>query len=437
MINADNNDYYAPTHHLTQQDADTGANPIANPETFEGTNAQAIFMRAEPLNSTTHAVLAFQTYELIFSCADPSFYMTPTCDGAVATITGDIGGTFTFNPTPSDAVTIDPITGVVTNGIPGETYCVEYTLSGSNTVSSIVCFTVAYIDIVEPSPLEACMDVGFTEFDLSSKVMEILNGTVDVTLTFHETYSDAINNINALSLTYVNSVANQILYVRGEDLVNGCYNIVELELIAVDCLDSDDDGVIDSEEDINDNGNLDDDDTDDDTIPNYLDTDDDGDSVPTSVEININEGRTMHDFVDTDGDLIENYLDDDDDGDGLLTIDEDYNNNGDPTDDDTNTNGIPDYLESVVTLSVENYSATNYLIYPNPTKDIVNIQFNSAINNSISVSIFNLQGKLVLDEEYGLDSRSFSLDLSQLKSGLYFIQLKGESFSTTEKLIIE
>jgi len=48
---------------------------------------------------------------------------------------------------------------------------------------------------------------------------------------------------------------------------------------------------------------------------------------------------------DTDGDFIPNYLDFDDDGDGVLTKDEDANGDGDPRNDDTNGNGIPDYLD--------------------------------------------------------------------------------------------
>jgi hypothetical protein len=48
---------------------------------------------------------------------------------------------------------------------------------------------------------------------------------------------------------------------------------------------------------------------------------------------------------DTDGDTIPNYLDPDDDGDGTLTKDEDANGDGDPRNDDTDGDGIPDYLD--------------------------------------------------------------------------------------------
>lgn len=77
-------------------------------------------------------------------------------------------------------------------------------------------------------------------------------------------------------------------------------------------------------------------DTDNDGIPDYHDTDDDNDGVPSLLELNL----------DTDSDGILNPLDQDDDGDGILTLNEDLNQNGDPTDDDTDLDGKPNYLES-------------------------------------------------------------------------------------------
>ena len=50
---------------------------------------------------------------------DPSFTVTPTCDGGTVVITGDPGGTFTFNPIPTDGAVIDTATGEVTGGTSG------------------------------------------------------------------------------------------------------------------------------------------------------------------------------------------------------------------------------------------------------------------------------------------------------------------------------
>ncbi|WP_418637479.1 T9SS type A sorting domain-containing protein [Winogradskyella sp.] len=218
---------------------------------------------------------------------------------------------------------------------------------------------------------------------------------------------------------------------------SGCGTVsTMINVEEVVCTDTDSDGVIDADEDINDNGNLEDDDTDGDDIPNYLDDDDDGDGVATSVEINIVLGRnTMHPFVDTDNDTIENYLDNDDDGDGVLTIDEDYNNNGDPTDDDTNNNMIPDYLESSVALNVEHFNAIEFKLFPNPAKGKVNIQFANSSSEVVTVNVLNLQGKLILPA-MEVQEQSLSLDISTLESGLYFVTLTTQSISVIQKLVV-
>jgi hypothetical protein len=54
-------------------------------------------------------------------------------------------------------------------------------------------------------------------------------------------------------------------------------------------------------------------------------------------------GGSVTSPTNTDGDALINALDDD--GDGILT-NEDPNGNGDPTDDDTDSDTIPDYLNS-------------------------------------------------------------------------------------------
>jgi len=63
-------------------------------------------------------------------------------------------------------------------------------------------------------------------------------------------------------------------------------------------------------------------------------TDHDGDGVDTILEDINNDGNFFNDDTDEDG--IPNYLDTDDDGDGILTIDELG---------DANNDGIPDYLD--------------------------------------------------------------------------------------------
>ncbi len=72
-------------------------------------------------------------------------------------------------------------------------------------------------------------------------------------------------------------------------------------------------------------------------------TDPDNDGIPTVDEDVNDDGNPTND--DTDGDGTPNYLDPDDDGDGVLTKNEDINGGG-PTNDDTDGDGKPNYLDS-------------------------------------------------------------------------------------------
>lgn len=82
-------------------------------------------------------------------------------------------------------------------------------------------------------------------------------------------------------------------------------------------IDSDWDSLEDWREDINLDGDLTNDDTDQDWIPNYQDPDDDNDTILTVFENYDQDWTAMSD--DTDQDWIPNYLDYDDDNDGILT----------------------------------------------------------------------------------------------------------------------
>lgn len=72
-------------------------------------------------------------------------------------------------------------------------------------------------------------------------------------------------------------------------------------------------------------------------------SDDDNDLVANYKEDLNGDGEVIDD--DTDGDKIPNFVDIDDDGDGILTRNEDINKDGNPTNDDSNGNGIPNYLD--------------------------------------------------------------------------------------------
>jgi len=79
-------------------------------------------------------------------------------------------------------------------------------------------------------------------------------------------------------------------------------------------------------------------------------------------------------------------------------------------------------------LGIEDYNPINFTIYPNPTQDVLNIESQQQIEN---LKIYNLQGQLIKEGSQG------RVDVSQLTTGLYFIQLSVDGKTSTKKFIKE
>lgn len=221
----------------------------------------------------------------------------------------------------------------------------EDTINSCEGVSDLVLYKTKE----DPSESLSVLISTFTEEDLIA-VEENDTLLLEKTGTFtYRTYNDAslpsdlfCSDISAetdINLNESDDVTVTILTILTED---------------------DGDGIAAELEDINGNGDLKDDDTDDDGLWDYIDEDDDGDNVATADENpDPNGDGILDDAQDTDGDGIPDYLDNDDDGDGVLTRDEQSfspeDNN--PTNDITDPNVGPDYLNPAIIGSV---AATSY-----------------------------------------------------------------------------
>ncbi|OYX27306.1 MAG: hypothetical protein B7Z06_04415 [Flavobacteriales bacterium 32-35-8] len=168
--------------------------------------------------------------------------------------------------------------------------------------------------------------------------------------------------------TYSNAALPNNLFCSdvpsSEIKINQDYQSPATAIITATLTKDDNDGIPAALEDINGNGNLDDDDTDGDGIPNYLDADDDGDNVLTKDENpDPNGDGILGDAQDTDGDGIPDYLDADDDGDGILTRDEETDTQDqNPRNDISDSLVGPDYLNSNVVISVPATAYRNHII---------------------------------------------------------------------------
>ncbi len=89
----------------------------------------------------------------------------------------------------------------------------------------------------------------------------------------------------------------------------------------------------------------------------------------------------------------------------------------------------PDGIEDVNALS------QSLSLYPNPTKDKVELSFN--VNSKVSIKVFSLTGQLIYTENVDKVSGEFhrSIDLSTVAKGIYTIQVVTDKESITRKVI--
>ena len=77
--------------------------------------------------------------------------------------------------------------------------------------------------------------------------------------------------------------------------------------------------------------------------------------------------------------------------------------------------------------------SNNFKVYPNPVKDIVNIQ----AQNLYSINAFSIYNSLGQMLQTIVNPKTLSIDVSQLRSGIYFINLNSENGTTSVKFIKE
>jgi len=185
----------------------------------------------------------------------------------------------------------------------------------------------------------------------SLSIEDIINATSPIIRTINgssNTFNYRTYNASADNFFCNDIPPSDVEITQDYESLSGIVNIVTV------LTEDDNDGIPAELEDINGNGDLDDDDTDGDTIPNYLDDDDDGDNVRTVTENpEYSQSEGLANAQDTDGDTIPDYLDNDDDGDNVLTRDEENNSQDEnPTNDVTNNEVGADYLNAEIATTV-------------------------------------------------------------------------------------
>jgi gliding motility-associated-like protein len=134
----------------------------------------------------------------IIPTSDASFVMNDFCPGSIILplITGDAGGTFSFDPIPSDGATIDPVSGLITTSSDDVDYFIKYSVGQCND------FNIVPVHVFE-KPTATLSGTG-TICDLNPDSLTIqFIGTPPFMFSF----TDGTNTYN-----YMNYASNQFAY---------------------------------------------------------------------------------------------------------------------------------------------------------------------------------------------------------------------------------
>lgn len=82
------------------------------------------------------------------------------------------------------------------------------------------------------------------------------------------------------------------------------------------------------------------------------------------------------------------------------------------------------------TLSTESVDETDLILYPNPTKKLLNLNSKYGFQNAI-YSVFDISGKRVLNSKLN----SNTIDVSELSSGFYILRIMDNGVTKTQKFI--
>ena len=107
----------------------------------------------------------------------------------------------------------------------------------------------------------------------------------------------------------------------------------------------------------------------------------------------------------------------------------------------TNAAGCTDTVTSTVSffVGIADQAASNKAtLFPNPTNGMTNIALNLIENSAVSILVYDLAGKRMVEENIDMQSgeNRYSFDASQFSNGLYFVRITTAGGAQTLKLMV-
>ena len=81
---------------------------------------------------------------------------------------------------------------------------------------------------------------------------------------------------------------------------------------------------------------------------------------------------------------------------------------------------------NVGAVGINNISSNDFVVSPNPAHDVIIVEIPAVLNGDVEISIKNVLGQTLISQSVDANLFSIEMDLSELSSGLYFVELRSE-----------
>ena len=88
-------------------------------------------------------------------------------------------------------------------------------------------------------------------------------------------------------------------------------------------------------------------------------------------------------------------------------------------------------------LAVNEFENGDFIFYPNPVNDKVTVSLKNNLDTLKEVAVYDVLGKQILVKTFNTNAISEVIDLSSIRSGMYFIEVTtANNLKIAKKLIV-
>ena len=98
----------------------------------------------------------------------------------------------------------------------------------------------------------------------------------------------------------------------------------------------------------------------------------------------------------------------------------------------TLTQGFQQPTYNVVAITTQTIEGFDVNVYPNPSSDFVIIDWTTDLQNMIYITLFDMAGKMISEQSFAATQDKISLNMSELASAQYFLEVKVQNNSVTK-----